>query len=238
MVHVGTSGWSFTQWRDHFYPHELSQKQWLAYYARHFSTVELNAAFYRVPSDATIAGWRDGVPGGFLFSVKASQRLTHRREAPTIVDVEWFVTRLEALGDRLGPFLFQFPPTRKRDDEWLRAYLAALPAGSRYAFEFRHPSWYDDAIFTALKERGVALVMSDHPGAASEAVRTTDFGYVRLRGPAGNDERYPPEELDAALRRIQRLFDPACDIYVYFHHGVAGIQDALALPERCGISPR
>ncbi|TAM91866.1 DUF72 domain-containing protein [bacterium] len=238
MLHVGTSGWSFTEWRNHFYPHEISQKQWLAYYAQRFSTVELNAAFYRTPSDMTVASWRDGAPHGFLFSVKASQRLTHRRDAPTVVDVERFITKMEALGDHLGPFLFQFPPTHKRNDTWLRAYLGALPSGCRYAFEFRHPSWYDDAVFTALEERGVVLVTSDHPGAALETVRTADFGYVRLRGPAGNDERYPPQELDTVVHRVQQLFDPACDVYVYFHHGIAGIQDALTLAERCGISPR
>jgi len=226
LLHVGTSGWSFAEWRDHFYPRDVPQKQWLGYYAERFSTVELNAAFYRMPTEAAIASWRDSVPPGFVFSVKASQRLTHRREAPTAADIEWFIEKIEALGNRLGPFLFQFPPTRKRDDDWLEAYLEALPAGCRCAFEFRHPSWYDDTIYEALAERGVALAMSDHPGAAMADVRTADFGYMRFRGPEGNDEPYTDEALAAARTRIERLFEDLLDVYVYFHHGINGFADA------------
>ena len=226
MLRIGTSGWSFPEWRGHFYPRDLPQKQWLAFYAERFTTVELNAAFYRVPRDSVIASWRDEVPRGFSFSVKASQRLTHRREAPSIVEVEWFVAKLEALGDRLGPFLFQFPPTRKRDETWLHAYLDALPSGNRYAFEFRHASWFHEQVFAALKERDVALVTSDYTDAASTAVRTAGFGYTRFRGPSGEDEPYAKEALAASYARLERLFPDPSEVYIYFHHGLSGVADA------------
>ncbi|TAM56314.1 DUF72 domain-containing protein [bacterium] len=226
MLHIGTSGWSFPEWRDHFYPRDLPQKQWLEYYAQRFTTVELNAAFYRMPSAPAIATWRNAAPPGFLFSVKASQRLTHRRDAPSLVEVERFIARLEALGDRLGPFLFQFPPTRKRDDAWLHAYLDALPSGNRYAFEFRHASWFQGDALALLQEHGIALVTSDYTEAAAQAVRTASFGYVRFRGPAGADEPYTEAALRAVHAQLQRLFHADEGVFIYFHHGLSGVADA------------
>lgn len=226
MLRIGTSGWSFKEWRGAFYPPDLAPARWLAYYASHLSTVELNAAFYRMPAADTIHGWYRGVPDGFTFSVKAPRLLTHRREPPSRAELERFVQAMAALDDRLGPLLFQFPPARKRDDDWLLDYLEALPSGHRYVFEFRHASWYDQAIYEALAQSRVALCLHDQGGVTMAEVQTASFGYVRFRGYEGGPNHYPIELLDAAREHILALFGRKADVYVYFHHGVAGVQDA------------
>ncbi|MDE2571891.1 MAG: DUF72 domain-containing protein [bacterium] len=231
MLRLGTSGWSYREWRGVLYTAGMPQTLWLQRYAQTFSTVELNAAFYRLPAAGSIDGWREGVPSGFAFAVKASQYLTHRRTPPAATEIESFITHMARLGDRLGPLLFQFPPTRKRDDGWLEAYLAALPAGGQYAMEFRHASWHDDGVYAMLERRGIALCLADQGGAEMPCVRTAGFGYARFRGYEGEPRRYPPKTLDAAIARIAALFDPAEETFIYFHHGVAGLEDALRLRE-------
>jgi uncharacterized protein YecE (DUF72 family) len=185
-IRVGTSGYAYKEWRGSFYPEKQKPAGMLRYYAERFSTVEINNTFYKLPERGTLERWAEEVPQGFVFVLKASQRITHRqRLAPEAREtVDYLFDVAGALGTRLGPVLFQTPPFFKKDVERLRAFLAILPAGRPVAFEFRHESWRDDAVHAALRERNAALVCADteESGAGGAPILpTADWGYLRLR---------------------------------------------------------
>ena len=182
-VRVGTSGYSYPDWKGLFYPEDAKTKDLLEHYATTFNTVEINNTFYRFPTDKVVQQWRSQTPEDFRFAFKAHSRITHKLRlkpdvVPTILD---FVERCGQLEQRLGCILFQFPPDFRRDDERLGLLLATLPAGPRYAVEFRHDSWLDEEIFGKLRSANISLVAGD--SARKQPVRevTADFVYVRLR---------------------------------------------------------
>ena len=163
-IWVGTSGWMYRDWRDLVYPEGLPKRLWLHHLSRRFPTIEINASFYRLPTAETFDRWRLEVPPGFRFAVKMSRYLTHlRRFRDPAEPLARFWDRARHLGDRLGPVLFQQPPTFARDLGLLRELLDALPDEMRAAFEFRHPSWHDDEVLAALDDAGAALVLADSP---------------------------------------------------------------------------
>ena len=185
-IRVGTSGYAYKEWRGSFYPEKFKPALMLGYYAARFSTVEINNTFYKLPERQTLERWAEQVPAGFVFVLKASQRITHRqRLAPESKEtVDYMLETGAALGDKLGPILFQTPPFLKKDAARLRAVLELLPAARRYAFEFRHETWRDDEIYETLRARNAALVCADteESGAAgAPIVPTADWGYLRLR---------------------------------------------------------
>ena len=180
---VGTSGWQYADWRDAFYPHGLPQRAWLAHYARDFSTVEVNNAFYRLPERSVFERWRQQTPEGFVVAVKVSRYLTHvRRLQDPLEPVGRLVDRAAGLGDRLGPYLLQLPPTLRAEPERLDACLAAFPTDARVAVEPRHESWWTDEVRTVLERRGAALCWSDRRG--RPVVPAVAHGSVGLRPPA------------------------------------------------------
>lgn len=222
-VFVGTSGWNYPHWRGRFYPRGLAQRDWLGYYARHFPTVEINATFYRLPRSRTFAQWRSVVTGAFTFAVKASRYITHiKRLRLSRGPVRRLLGRARPLGRRLGPVLFQLPPTFAPDEGRLARFLAGLPAGHRYAVEFRHAGWHRESVYGLLRRRGVACCISDGPGIPLGAVRTAAFVYARFHGPDGiGAGRYPI----AALRRwaqALRALTTGRTAYVYFNNDQAG----------------
>jgi uncharacterized protein YecE (DUF72 family) len=161
---IGTSGWQYESWKGRFYPRTLPKSGWLAFYAERFATVEVNNSFYRLPSDAAFERWRDGTPPGFLIAPKVSRYLTHiRRLRDARESMELFWSRARRLGSKLGPLLFQLPPTFAADEERLAAFLELLPKGARGAFEFRHPSWETETTRSLLDAAGAALVLADRP---------------------------------------------------------------------------
>jgi uncharacterized protein YecE (DUF72 family) len=183
QVRVGTSGYSYKEWKGHFYPEKLAAKDMLRFYAGRFPTVEINNTFYRMPSAAVLQGWAAEVPDHFQFALKASQRITHFQRLQDVADPVGYLLRTAAvLGSRLGPFLFQLPPRFKKDLSRLREFLALLPPSARAAIEFRHESWFDDQVLAALREHDAALCIAD-TGEEGDApfVGTTDWGYLRLR---------------------------------------------------------
>ena len=181
---TGTSGWSYPAWKGRFYPEDLPSTRFLAHYARRLEAVEVNATFYRMPRAETLAAWRGEVAPGFVFAMKAPQRITHRKRLVDVAgDVAFFLRAAAELGPTLGPILFQLPPTLKRDLPRLRELLAALPRGGRFALEVRHESWLSDETFTALAEAGVALCVADTEEGTTPLVATAPFGYLRLRRP-------------------------------------------------------
>src|SRR5439155_3409069 len=182
-IRVGTSGWSYKEWKGHFYPEKLAAKDMLHYYAERFPTVEVNNTFYRMPNPATLESWSAEVPSDFAFVLKASKRITHDKRLKEVGDsVAYLLRTAAALGPKLGPFLLQLPPNMKKDVPRLRDFLALLETPARAAFEFRHVSWFDDEVYAALRERGAAWCVADTGEEGDPPfVSTADWGYMRLR---------------------------------------------------------
>jgi uncharacterized protein YecE (DUF72 family) len=210
---AGTSGFSYKEWLGKFYPEKHPVDQMLGYYASHFSTVEINNTFYRMPAEAMLANWAEQVPGTFLFTLKAPRRITHElRLKECEAHVAEFLRRAQVLGAKLGPLLFQLPPYLKKDLPRLRDFLALLPAGRSAAFEFRNESWQDEQVYAALREKGAMLCYTDtEEGDPPAVVATSGECYLRLRR-----TRYENAELGEWAGRIAAL--EVSRAYVYFMH--------------------
>ena len=222
-VRTGTSGFSYPAWEGHFYPPGTKRPDMLSFYAGKLGAVEINNTFYRMPKADLLERWRDSVPESFRFVLKASRRITHHQRLRDADDsVEYLFDTAKVLGEQLGPFLFQLPPYLRRDDDRLAAFLGRLPAGLRAAFEFRHASWFDDAVFALLEEAGAALCVADAGGDHdAPLVATTDFGYLRLRR-----EDYDEAALRSWADRIRR--QPWRETYVFFKHEDEGAGPRMA----------
>ena len=224
QVFSGTSGFSYPAWRGSFYPEKLPTTRMLEHYAGQLGTVEINNTFYRMPKPETLTGWAALTPPGFRFAPKAPQQITHRQRLLGSADsAAFFWKTVGVLGERLGPALFQLPPNMKKDLPRLTDFLALLPPGARAAFEFRHESWFDDAVYAALSDRGAALCIAEAEDLKTPSIPTTSWGYLRLR-------RMDYEEPAVAawatwLREQQAKWTEA---YVYFKHEDAGRGPQLA----------
>jgi len=221
-LHVGTSGYSYKEWKGNFYPEDLAAKEMLAYYAGRLPAVEINNTFYRLPQPAMIENWREQVPPAFRFSIKATQRITHIKRLKNCTDETKYLLETAALlGERLGVVLFQLPPNSKKDTKRLRDFLALLPT-TRAAFEFRHESWFDDETFSLLRAKDCALVVSDtDEKPLTEIISTATWGYLRLRRTA-----YEAEDLQAWMKRVQE--QKWNDAFVFFKHEDEGTGPKLA----------
>jgi uncharacterized protein YecE (DUF72 family) len=212
---AGASGYSFKEWKGGFYPDRIKPEEMLAYYAARLPTVEINNTFYQMPKTAVLEAWSAHTPATFRFAIKASRKITHfaRLKADASAEnVRFLYQQLTALGDKRGPVLFQLPPFLKKDLPRLAEFLALLPEGHHAAFEFRNDSWFDDAVYAALKGAGASLCFSEREdGSPPALVETAPWGYVRLRL-----ETYS----DADLRQwAQRLGEVGWrDAFVYFMH--------------------
>jgi uncharacterized protein YecE (DUF72 family) len=184
-TYIGTSGWSYKEWKGSFYPPKLSANRMLRHYASRFTAVEVNNSFYRTPSEAVLATWAAEVPEDFRFVMKASRRITHNaRLKAEDGSLEYFLRAVNPLGARLGPTLFQLPPTFQKDLPRLRAFLARLPRHWPAALEFRHDTWFDDEVYQLLAACNAALVAVDEDGSdgrGAPLVVTASWGYLRLR---------------------------------------------------------
>jgi uncharacterized protein YecE (DUF72 family) len=232
-LRIGCSGWSYKDWRGPFYPPEVRVKDQLAWYATRFSTAEINASFYRLPTETAVAAWRDAVPEGFLFAWKASRFLTHNKKLKEPEDsLKLILGRMEPLGDRYGPILFQLPPSLKLDRERLAYFLDRLPKKRRCTVEFRHASWYAPEIFKLLAEHDVSLCVSDHHDAPSPWEATASFVYVRAHGPGGRYYgRYSEAELKTLAQAIRDWRKDGKAVFCYFDNDIksAAPQDAERL---------
>ncbi|HEV8177334.1 MAG TPA: DUF72 domain-containing protein [Gemmatimonadales bacterium] len=212
---VGTSGWSYKEWKGSFYPAKIPAEEMLRFYSGHFAIVEVNNSFYRIPAERVLATWAEQVPPSFRFILKASRRITHNsRLADEDGSLEYFLRAVNPLGDRLGPTLFQLPPTFKKDVERLGRFLKRLPRRWPAAFEFRHPSWFTDEVYDLLRSRDVPLVSVDvdeAEGGGSPLVATATWGYLRLRRAAY--DRTGLESWAASIRQ-----NPWTDAYVFLKH--------------------
>jgi uncharacterized protein YecE (DUF72 family) len=212
-LYVGTSGYAYKQWKGKFYPKDLPPKQMLRYYAERFGTVETNNTFYSMPKASAVAAWAAEVPGDFKFAVKAPQRITHMRRLKNAGElVSELLDAAGTLKKRLGPLLFQLPPTFKKDVLRLREFLALLPRRRRVAFEFRHPSWFDEEVFALLRKHQSALCIAEEKDDLKvPLVATTNWGYLRLRRPD-----YDRAQLKKWVKLV--LKQSWQDAFVFFKH--------------------
>ena len=215
-LYAGTSGFAYASWKPDFYPAKLASKDFLAHYAGRLNSTEVNYTFRQLPKPATLEGWVKATPSAFVFSLKAHMRLTHilkLKNAGEFLDV--FLRAIDPLrtARRLGPVLFQLPPSLKCDVALLRDFLALLPADMRHAFEFRHDSWLAEETYAALAEYNVALCLAESEKLVVPEVFTADFAYARLRKPD-----YTPEDRAEIARRAEQMLGGGKDLYVYFKH--------------------
>jgi uncharacterized protein YecE (DUF72 family) len=222
VIRVGTSGYNYPEWKGRFYPPTLPAKSMLAFYADRFSTVEINATFYRTPTAALARAWAARTPDGFVFTLKAPRRITHERRLRDVDEpLRLFCDAAEALGAKRGPLLFQLPPTLAKDTDRLRDLVFRLPPLVRCAFEFRHGSWFADDVYDVLRARDAALCIADTEAGMTPDVATASWGYLRLR-----DAAYTDADLDTWAARVRR--PEWVDAFLYFKHEETASGPALA----------
>ena len=220
---VGTSGFQYTEWKGNFYPEDLAASKMLPFYAERLSTTEINYTFHRIPAPKTIDNWKMLTPENFRFALKAPQKITHWSKLRDCADtLDYFCKVVTGLGERLGPVLFQLPPTFKKDADVLSSFLRELPS-MRAAFEFRHESWFDDEIFGLLKSRNIALCIAETENMATPTAATADYGYLRLRR-----EDYEKIDIERWAKFVRQQNNRWSDAFVYFKHEEAGIGPKLA----------
>lgn len=222
-LYIGTSGYSYKEWKGSFYPEQISAGEMLSYYAERLPAVELNNTYYRLPQRSTVESWRAQVPKNFRFSVKAPQTITLYRR---LKDAGWQTKNLldtvSALKDRLGAVLFRLPEDMKKDLGRLESYLKELPADTPAAFEFRHPTWLDDDVRELLRSHNRVMVVSDTDEMPTRQIdKTADWGYLRLRR-----VQYSAADLKNWTKRIRAQNWKTA--YVFFKHDDEGTGPKLA----------
>jgi uncharacterized protein YecE (DUF72 family) len=242
---IGCSGWNYDHWRNGaFYPPRCPAGHWLAFYAERFDSVELNATFYRLPRRTAAERWARETPEGFTFAVKVSRYITHvKRLRDAGRHLELLLERIEPLvrARKLGPLLWQLPPTFKRDDERLAAALAELPRPFRHAIEFRHESWFAPDVMDLLHAHDAALVIADRPEIRSFQTHalTSDFVYLRFHHGRGHRGNYAQSELREWANRVRRWAADR-EVYAYFNNDWEAFapENAAALARLLGAGER
>ena len=216
-LYVGTSGYSYKEWKGNFYPADLPDGRMLHYYAERFRSVEINNTFHRIPKPSVLETWASEVPSGFKFVLKASQRITHRQK---LVDQDGSLPYLlkvaGTLQEKLGPILFQLPPFLRKDVQRLRDFLGLIPSSVKAAFEFRHQSWFDDEVFAVLRESAAVLCIAEAENDLEiPFVSTAAWGYLRLRRPD-----YATSELQAWAQKVRE--QNWSEAFIFFKHEEEG----------------
>jgi uncharacterized protein YecE (DUF72 family) len=235
VIHIGTSGWHYRHWVGPFYPEGMPPSKFLRFYAEQFHSVEINNSFYKLPSENVLREWKNTVPRGFLFAVKASRFITHMKKLKDAQgSFQKFFDRVAVLEETLGPILFQLPPRWRSNPERLEEFLSSLPGGLRYAFEFRDPSWFCPEVEAVMRKHRAATCIFEFDYWLSPRVLTADFVYVRLHGPAGRYQgQYSEDVLAGWAADFRRWSRGGKDVYCYFDNDQAGYaaQDALRLQD-------
>jgi uncharacterized protein YecE (DUF72 family) len=222
-IKVGTSGWSYDHWDGTFYPEGVSAGERLTYYATRLPAVEIDGTFYRLPSEDTVAHWRDEVPPGFAFAAKGSRFVTHFRRLEGARDqARGFVERLSGLGEKLAVVLWQLPPGLSLDAALLDRFLGALPPDVRYAVEFRDASWLVEPVFDVLRRHGCAHVHVSSDAMPEDRTVTADFVYVRFHGTASYHGAYQEPALRPWCEFLERQVAEGRDGYAFFNNDAEG----------------
>ena len=223
-VHVGTSGWHYKHWKGPFYPEKLPASRMLQWYVQQFDTVEINNSFYRLPQPSALELWCRQTPPNFCFAVKASRYITHNRKLKDPQNaVDNFLRVIEKLGRRLGPILFQLPPSWKVNVERLDQFVGALPHAHRYVFEFRNETWNIPEVFKVLRRHNAAFCIHELAGFHAPIEVTANFTYVRLHGPGGKYQGdYSRKTLQTWAKRIRAWRKKLGHVFIYFDNDQAG----------------
>jgi uncharacterized protein YecE (DUF72 family) len=221
-IYIGTSGWVYKDWAKRFYPKEIPKKRHLEFYATQFPTVEINATFYRLPTEKMVNDWRDAVPPGFLYAVKGSRAVTHlKRLKPGAKSFPLLLDRCHHLGPHLGPILWQLPPSFPKNTDRLIHFLQQLPRRISHAIEFRHPTWLEDGVGEILKRFGVAKVWVSSLAMPMDFEVTSNFVYLRFHGlQDGSAHDYTDEELEPWAEHLRRCAREGLSGFVYFNNDV------------------
>jgi uncharacterized protein YecE (DUF72 family) len=224
MIWIGTSGYSYPEWKGRFYPEKFPQSKMLGFYCEHFNTVEINNTFYHLPTIKMVETWVQNTPKEFKLTFKAPRQITHfskLKDCSKVVDIFWMNIRLAE--EKLGAVLFQLPPFLKLDLGLLGEFLSILPREMKASFEFRHESWFCRGTYDLLREKGKALCIADSEKIHTPIEETAAFGYLRLR-----DEGYQDQDLEKWAEVIQERAAKWKDIFVYFKHEKKGIGPEFA----------
>jgi uncharacterized protein YecE (DUF72 family) len=223
-IHVGCSGWVYRHWRGTFYPERLPQKRWFEHYAAQFDTVEINVSFYRLPLASEFEGWREKAPPGFRYALKVNRFITHMKKLLDCeAEVDRFIALARPLQDKLGPLLYQLPPSLHRDLPRLDAFVGRLPGDLMHVVEFRHASWYDEELLALLDGHNVGFVVHDLRGLVSPRWASGNLAYVRFHGTSGRYHGLYGKEVLAGWAdwcRSQR--DAGRSVWCYFNNDIHG----------------
>lgn len=236
-LHIGTSGWSYPNWKPAFFPEKCPAKRFLEYYSTQLNSVELNATFRRMPSPNAIAGWVNATTPDFRFAAKAHQSITHfKRLKDTDESLRFFLQSMEPMrqSGKLGPILFQVPPNLQADTSLLEKLVQHLPSAYRFAFEFRHPSWFDDAVYSILKSRNAALCWAESEKITTPRVSTSDFLYYRFRLP-----EFSAAQLETIAGELSEQIKER-EVFAFFKHEEQpeSVLNAVTVARRNGIEPK
>ena len=237
-LRIGTSGWTYDHWKKLFYPENLPKSRRLEYYGKHFDTVELNATFYRLPKPKTFENWKRRTPDYFLWAVKANKYITHTKRLKEPVEaLERFYAAASGLEKKLGPILFQLPPSLSFDEKEFNNFCQSLNPSQRHTLEVRHPSWISDRLFSILKKFNIALCIADTAGRYPyHEVVTADFLYIRLHG---SKKLYASEYSEGELQAwAEKITGWGKDTYLYFDNDFGGyaVKNAKRLKKILGLS--
>jgi uncharacterized protein YecE (DUF72 family) len=224
-AYIGTSGWNYAHWKGTFYPSELKNTEHFDYYKKKFQTVELNNSFYHLPAEKTFSNWKSSAPVRFIFAVKANRFITHMKKLNLDSQgLRLFFSRIDHLGNKLGPILFQLPPKWKLNEDRLEKFLSALPKGYRYTFEFRDSSWYVGKVYEMLEKHNCAFCIYELAKHLSPMAITADFVYVRLHGPGNNkyEGSYSSTQLKQWAAQCNKWRKEGRDVYIYFDNDQLG----------------
>jgi uncharacterized protein YecE (DUF72 family) len=238
-IYIGTSGWTYRHWLGPFYPEDINPRNLLSFYTRYFDTVELNASFYRLPSAQTFTNWYKKTPHQFIFAVKASRFITHLKKLKD-VEKNWkeFINRASQLKEKLGPILFQLPPSFKKDITRCKDFFKILPSKYEYAFEVRHKSWFDKEVYALLAKHNISLVWTDSPSFPSEWVLTSSFIYLRFHGgKVLYGSNYSREELKSYAQKLRPFVKKGIKVYAYYNNDAQGyaVKNALTFSQILGV---
>jgi len=232
-IRIGCSGWNYGHWRERFYPRGLPQRRWFEFYAEHFDTVEINNSFYRLPKAETFETWRAQAPAGFCYAVKANRFLTQAKKLKDCAEpLQRMMTPFRALGDRLGPILYQLPPRFRINLERLEEFLQLAPRDVTNVFEFREPSWYTDETFALLERYGASFCVHDMQGSITARLSVGPVAYVRFHGGEGKYwGRYPEDGLLGWTDWLVERARSGRTVWCYFNNDIDAhaIHDALTL---------
>lgn len=215
---LGTSGWSYPEWKGRFYPEDLSQRKWLPFYAEHFNTIEINMTFYRFPKPETLKGWLDKTPSNFTFTLKANRQITHYKKLQDVKgDLRYFYMLADSLQERLGCILFQLPPSLTKNMDLLQDFLSHLSPNHKNVIEFRHESWFAEDVYSLLRTHKVIFCVVSSPELPDDIVETAETSYFRFHGRIGwYKYNYTDEELKDWAEAIKKT--KSKERFIYFNN--------------------